>query len=472
MRRVVFYSWQSDLPSSTNRGFIQDALEKAAAGITADESIAVEPVVDRDTQGVPGAPDIASTIFAKITAADVFVADVSITARPVAGRAAPNPNVLIELGYALKALGHERVILVFNRAFGTIEELPFDLRTRRLTPYEMSVATSGRGTARRELQGHFDAALRAALGSLPPPTPTSIPAVSAIEATQPNRIIVVRQDLSEILTSLDAVQPTKHSAGGTVEELIDAIGRTQEPIAGFSKIARAISIMQDREGALECFRWFGRLVERYHLPEGFEGRYSEADWDYWRFVGHEMFVTLVAYLLKEERWETLAWLLDEHIPIGYLRRSGGPGYVSWNDISECAGSLDGESRKRRRISLHADILHERHTRGGLAAGSPFNEFVAADFLLYLRGEAATQVPTEPALTWRAWSCLYLKALPLFVRAAERTAVAESLGKAVLAPTVSDLRIRIGFARKGLRMLFGGSWDIPTDEEDLTRIGTR
>src|SRR5437016_4475569 len=100
MRRVVFYSWQSDLPNATNRTFIQKALEKAAASIAADESIEIEPVVDRDTQGVPGAPDIASTIFAKITAADIFVADVSITTRPKTGRPTPNPNVLIELGYA------------------------------------------------------------------------------------------------------------------------------------------------------------------------------------------------------------------------------------------------------------------------------------------------------------------------------------------------------------------------------------
>src|SRR5215472_9503685 len=81
MKKIVFYSWQSDLPNACNRGFIQDALENAAGAITADDTVEVEPVVDRDTLGVPGAPDIASTIFSKIVAADVFVADVSITGR-------------------------------------------------------------------------------------------------------------------------------------------------------------------------------------------------------------------------------------------------------------------------------------------------------------------------------------------------------------------------------------------------------
>jgi hypothetical protein len=129
MKKIVFYSWQSDSPNACNRGFIQNALEGAAAAIKADDAVEIEPVVDRDTQGVPGAPDIASTIFSKIVAADVFVAYVSVVCRG-ATRVTPNPNVLIELGYALRALGYERVVLVFNRAFGKIEELPLRCHPR------------------------------------------------------------------------------------------------------------------------------------------------------------------------------------------------------------------------------------------------------------------------------------------------------------------------------------------------------
>jgi len=63
---TVFYSWQSDLPGGTNRNFIETALRAAADALRADTSIDVEPVVDRDTAGVPGSPDISSTIFGKI----------------------------------------------------------------------------------------------------------------------------------------------------------------------------------------------------------------------------------------------------------------------------------------------------------------------------------------------------------------------------------------------------------------------
>jgi len=108
MRGVVFYSWRSDLPNSTNRGFIQRALETAASAVAGDDTVAVEPVIDHDTEGVAGSPEIAGTIFAKIAAADVVVVDVSIINKAADGRPTPNPNVLIELGYALKALGYVR----------------------------------------------------------------------------------------------------------------------------------------------------------------------------------------------------------------------------------------------------------------------------------------------------------------------------------------------------------------------------
>ncbi|QGU86201.1 hypothetical protein [Erwinia sorbitola] len=78
MKRTMFYSWQSDLPSNSNRNIIQDALKRSLCAIKRDQNETVEPVLDRDTAGTPGSPSISDTIFKKITIADVFIADVSI----------------------------------------------------------------------------------------------------------------------------------------------------------------------------------------------------------------------------------------------------------------------------------------------------------------------------------------------------------------------------------------------------------
>ena len=50
--QTIFYSWQSDLPNSINRGFIQDCLERAIKELKSDEELALDPCLDRDTSGV------------------------------------------------------------------------------------------------------------------------------------------------------------------------------------------------------------------------------------------------------------------------------------------------------------------------------------------------------------------------------------------------------------------------------------
>src|SRR6266699_149918 len=58
-KRIVFYSWQSDLDGKTTRSFIEEALKKAVKVLQKDDTLDVGLVIDRDTKDVPGSPDIA-----------------------------------------------------------------------------------------------------------------------------------------------------------------------------------------------------------------------------------------------------------------------------------------------------------------------------------------------------------------------------------------------------------------------------
>lgn len=475
MQRTVFYSWQSDLPNTCNRSFIQTALENIATNITADESIDIEPVIDRDTQGVAGSPDIASTIFAKITAADIFVADVSIINRSRIGRRTPNPNVLLELGYALKTLGQERVILVFNEAFGRPQDLPFDLRMRRLVVYNSPRIAEDRSTERNELRQKLDQALRSAVKHIPVihEETESIPAVLAIEEQRANRIGILRKNLDSIFTQLEKLEPKKHRDGGTVEELLSGIAQTQEVVAEFSKISSAIALMADTDSAIEVMSSFGRIFEQYENPQGYSGRYSTADFDYMKFLGHELLVTHIAYLLREHRWDILKQALLQSIPMSYIQNRGS-GVVYWDFASEHLELLIQESRNKNRISVQADILHERHTTRDLATIMPFNDFAAADFFLYLCGEFEGDNTSEPQFKWRPWSFVFLENAPLFLHEAENKQKATKLLEIFdIADTNLDtfktqLTQKISF----LGRLFGSFLRIPIREEVINNIGTR
>ena len=134
MARTIFYSWQNDLEKKTHRNFIENCLKAALRSLEKDARIYME--YDRDTNGVNGSPDITTTIFDKIDKSVLFVCDVSIINSDYNGRKTPNPNVLMELGYAANKLGWDRIICLFDINTGTIEELPFDLRQKRITTYD------------------------------------------------------------------------------------------------------------------------------------------------------------------------------------------------------------------------------------------------------------------------------------------------------------------------------------------------
>lgn len=134
MARTIFYSWQNDLEKKTHRNFIETCLKAALRSLEKDAHIYMD--YDRDTNGVNGSPDITTTIFDKIDKSVLFVCDVSIINSDYNGRKTPNPNVLMELGYAANKLGWDRIICLFDINTGTIEELPFDLRQKRITTYD------------------------------------------------------------------------------------------------------------------------------------------------------------------------------------------------------------------------------------------------------------------------------------------------------------------------------------------------
>src|SRR5262245_6527371 len=140
-QRTIFYSWQSDLPNGTNRSFIEGCLNKAIKELRVAQP-RLDPCLDRDTANVPGSPDIAATILDKIDNCNIFVCDISIV--QTGKRSMPNPNVVFELGYAVKRLGWDRVICIANEHFGSVESLPFDVRQRRVKCYTLSPETTDR----------------------------------------------------------------------------------------------------------------------------------------------------------------------------------------------------------------------------------------------------------------------------------------------------------------------------------------
>lgn len=439
MNCKIFYSWQSDLPNPTNRGFIGQALENAAKAIRNDDSIQVEPVVDRDTAGVPGAPDIASTILAKIEQAQVFICDVSIINQGTRSRPTPNPNVLIELGYAMKALGAERIIMVMNSAFGSPELLPFDLRMRRVITYDMPAESGERASERRRLEGILTEGLRAifagveaqTLGEVVQPPSISEQARKAVENVQPNQESLVRRFMVWLTDEFVTL--------GSNNSFNKAIAQTERIVLDFACLAEVIATMNARDAARALYQGFQSLLERYDVPPNFVGRHHSTDFDFYKFMGHEIFVTFFSFLIRENRWEIISDLLEESI---YVENVFGhkPELVTFIYVSQSIQSLDF----RDRIAL----LNDLHTKGNIAKVVPMEQFMGADYFLFLRGGASE------GWGWLAWSTLYLKQPPRFLIEASRAKYAQLLLRPLGVNNIAAFQQLVTHSTHKLKQMFG------------------
>ena len=163
MKGTVFYSWQSDTDADACRYLIRDALKEALNGLSSPLDY------DEATRGEPGSPEIFGTILKKIAKATLVVTDLTVVGRYLA-KSTPNPNVLIEYGYALSAIGEDRIISVMNDHFGKPDELPFDLKSRAIrlcftlppnaeSDKRKQMTQEIAGRLRRELQLALDSSL-------------------------------------------------------------------------------------------------------------------------------------------------------------------------------------------------------------------------------------------------------------------------------------------------------------------------
>ncbi len=209
--RTVFFAWQSDSPSGTNRGFIRDALDRAVKKLNDD---GYDIAVDQGTEGVAGMPDISNEILRKIDKCAVFVADVTLvgTVDDVSGRLKrlSNPSVMYELGYARKRHGENLLVALINTAFGRVEDLPFDIKGARVSPYRRHSLAKDSDTKPAEVSGVLYDALKLVLDEPNPDKRT-------------NEDLNPVEELKQLLSDTGGVNKVDSFVASKTEDLVTAL---------------------------------------------------------------------------------------------------------------------------------------------------------------------------------------------------------------------------------------------------------
>ncbi|MCG8411162.1 MAG: nucleotide-binding protein, partial [Bacteroidales bacterium] len=146
MNYKVFFAYQSDIEEIYSKGFIKEAFYIVISEFK-KERINIE--LDFGMRKSPGNTILIDEMLRKSRESDLVIVDMTFTSAkewldaeiideddkckwisiPKGDRKpSPNPNVLLETGYAWSQKGFERTVLLMNIAFGSADELPVDLK--------------------------------------------------------------------------------------------------------------------------------------------------------------------------------------------------------------------------------------------------------------------------------------------------------------------------------------------------------
>ena len=157
----LFFSWQSE------KGETKKIIFKVLYAISKElKSEEIELIIDHDTRERTGKKKIEDEVISKIEACDIFVADITpVTTLPEnkekhrLPKHLPNSNVLFELGYAQKAKGNSRMIVLAKldkQQDEHVEFMPFDINHDTITIFETEKDLKGMGTWIRNIINEVD----------------------------------------------------------------------------------------------------------------------------------------------------------------------------------------------------------------------------------------------------------------------------------------------------------------------------
>src|SRR5205085_1022842 len=130
------------------------------------------------------------------------------------------------------------------------------------------------------------------------------------------------------------------TSGETDEQLSEALEKSIPLVSEFGAVSTHLATWDAQEPAAALVQGFGSVLDGYDTRRGFSGRYNDAQFDFHKFIGHELFVTLLAPFISERRWSTVESLLDTDLYVERTPATGSSGVVSFEQLSKYVNLLE------------------------------------------------------------------------------------------------------------------------------------
>ncbi len=359
--------------------------------------------------------------------------------------------------------------------------LPFDLRMRRVIPYESRECTESRSSDRNRLQAGLEVALRSILRDAETVNEAAVQSSladqlrTAAEQQSRGRISLARRYMADVVARLDGINPKLVESPDIDEQLVVALNLSVQVVEEFGKLVNDLAALDATDVIAALVEGFSAVLDRYDTRKGFSGHFLNVDFDFFKFLGHELFVTLVAPFVSERRWDVLSQLLDIELCVEKMLSTGTTGMLPHEKLSASVKLLYHRNNRLQwsMVSPHGFVLSQRHSEGPLCSVTPLDQFVDADLFLFLRSRQHESFSgSHPE--WIPWSATYLgDRVPRFLAEAERKTAAQKLAAGLSTTSVAELQAKLGERIQELHKLFPHSASYsPLSRIDLAKIGSR
>lgn len=147
-------------------------------------------------------------------------------------------------------------------------------------------------------------------------------------------------------------------------------------------ISTASQYLEYEEFISQIHSFFESLINYFSPPPG-TGRYTEWDFDNYKFFAHELFLYTIAILIRKEHFSGANELLTKQYYV-QSNNYGKSGVESYSVFCQPIKSIEHRNQRLalNKIDLQATILHER----SVGVGVNFSDIIQADFILFVRSQ--------------------------------------------------------------------------------------
>lgn len=208
-------------------------------------------------------------------------------------------------------------------------------------------------------------------------------AENAIRQNTSNAAPYLRDYGDALIEEIRALTPNFESDAPADEVVLDAVKSLRPYIRQFTELVLTAVRYSEDNRVWDSILFTLERVGQLAWPSRSLSTYHPLQFDPFKIISHDLFVSTVAVTLDEERFDLTIMIFSRAWLVRELAATGRQSTSDFTAFNQNVSSLDQRKQrlKLNRYSLHADIVHEAHKAGSFPS---FDSILQAEFVIFLR----------------------------------------------------------------------------------------